>query len=304
MLGRAKKTNDTIPAYMNQLSKRTLCVDTSMLVYKVHSIAVSSVANIHVFSLNPNGRWDKPDEEDIISQFEASMREYISGMLKTGISFIFVIEGKTPDMKTDTHDKRQKQRLERSLLEYPDLERHIKSLRDKYLITRRHIDITISILKEMRCTVLQAEYESEGVCAHLVSQGKAHGVLAEDGDLVMLGCPVMIRKLRSLSLSTGHFEYQGLALVDVLINIGFLSLEHTKDQYIEASHRLQLLCILSGTDYHKGVFRMGIIRIHKMMLDNNCHTYEDVCNVDPRFLDVPYNDILKTLDNNTKYTVL
>lgn len=309
MLGRAKKTNNTIPAYMNQLSKRTLAVDTSMIIYKVNSLAIARVADRWTFE-KVNGSWNKPSDDEVRRSFFICMKEYIGGLIKTGIRFIFVIEGETPEMKKATHEKRHRERMEKSLVQYDDLDKHIKSLKNKYLLSSFHVETTISILKENDCRILQAEYESEGVCAYLVVANKAHGVLSEDGDLVMLGCPIMIRKLRSLSLTTGHFEYQGLALVDILINIGFLSSPaNFKNpawikEYHKATERMKLLCILSGTDYHSGVYRMGIIKIYNLMMQNDCYTFEDVCKVDPRFSSVPYQKIIDTLEDNTKYTII
>lgn len=312
MLGRAKKTNSTIPAYMNQLSKRTLTVDTSMLIYKVNSLTIDKAADRWNFKKDSNGKWDRPPEELVHKLFIPVMKEYVNGLVKTGVRLIFVIEGRTPRMKEATSEKRHRERVERSLVEHEDYDRHIKSLKDKYLLSNFHTEATISILKETKCRILQAEFESEGVCAHLVAIGKAHGVLAEDGDLVMLGCPIMIRKLRALNLDTGHFEYQGLALIDVLINIGFLNVQYSDDgkpifsqeDYKIACDRVKVLCILSGTDYHDGVYRMGIIKIHNLMMENNCYTYDDVCKIDPRFLAVPYEEIIQTLEENKKYTLI
>lgn len=307
MLGRKKKTNNTIPAYMNQLSKRVLAVDTSMLIYKVNSIAIEKVCSTFHFE-HRDGKWNRPSQEDVDEMFSITMKEYIRGLMRTGIRFIFIMEGKIPELKKETHEKRDRERTSRAQCEYDDLESHIKSMKDKYIRSQYHTDITISILKSTPSRILQAEYESEGVCSYLVREGKAHGALSEDGDLVMLGCPVMIRKLRALSLPTGHFEYEGLALVDVLTNIGFLQIERDdpryKEEYEKACKRLQVLCISSGTDYHPGVFRMGILKIHSLMMENDCYTFDDVCRVDPRFSIVPYDQIIQTLEDNKKYTII
>lgn len=304
-LGRQKKTNDKIPAYINQLRGRTLAVDTSMIVYKVNSHSIDEMCRSHRFE-KVNGKWDMPDPSCHQDFFRKCMYEFIQGMKKTGVNFIYVIEGEVPKMKEKTSAKRREERLARSLLEYEDLEQHINSMKDKYLLSDMHKEITIEVLKQLECRVLQAKFESEGVCAHLVKLKKAHGVLADDGDLVMLGCPIMIRKLRSLKLETGHFEYHGLCLMDILINIGFLPEPRKVDdpEYIKACDRLKVLCILSGTDYHSGVYRMGIIKIYNLMMNNDCYTYEDVCNVDARFKDVPFAEIIQTLEDNIQYTVI
>jgi 5'-3' exonuclease len=305
-LGRPKKANDTIPAYLNQLSGRILAVDTSMIVYKVHSRAIDDMCRSYMFLRSEDGRWSRPDPTELMEYFKVSMRSFIEGMRKTQVNFIFVMEGEVPHMKEKTSAKRREDRLQASLIEYDDEQQHIENIKHKYLLSEEHKYATIEILKDLGCKVLQAKYESEGVCDYLVKSKKAHGVLSDDGDLVMLGSPIMIRKLRSLKLETGHFEYHGLCLVDLLINIGFLQEKYRSDHpdYIAACNRLRTLCILSGTDYHPGVFRMGILKIHTLMMEHNCYTYDDVCKVDERFLTVPYHEIISTLDNNTLYTIL
>jgi 5'-3' exonuclease len=305
-LGRDKKSNDKIPAYINQLRDRTLAVDTSMIIYKANSYAIDAMCSMHHFVRGDDGKWDMPDRSNHIEFFRDSITSYINGMKRTGVSFIFVIEGGVPKMKEGTSAKRRQDRLARSLMEYSDLNSHIRSMKDKYLLTEEHQKVTIEVLKELECRVLQAKYESEGVCAHLVRTKRAHGALSDDGDLVMLGCPIMIRKLRSLKLETGHFEYHGLALIDVLLSIGFLSerLRSDHPDYIRACSRLKVLCILSGTDYYDTINRMGIIKIYNLMINNDCYTYEDVCVIDPRFQEIPYYEILKTLEENTEFTVI
>lgn len=304
-LGRARKCDDKIPTYINQLRGRTLAVDTSMIVYKVNSHAIDDMCRCHRFE-NIDGKWDMPDSSCHEVFFRKCMYEFIEGMKKTGVNFIYVIEGDVPKMKEKTSAKRREERHARSLREFENLEDHISSMKDKYMISSMHKTITIEVLKELECRVLQAKFESEGVCAHLVKMKKAHGVLADDGDLVMLGCPIMIRKLRSLKLETGHFEYHGLCLMDILTNIGFIdtTLRMDHPDYIKACDRLKVLCILSGTDYHPGVYRMGIIKVYNLMMKNNCYTFDDVCNVDPRFRDVPFDEIIQTLNDNIQYTVI
>lgn len=303
VIGRPKKINNTIPFYLNQLRGKTLAIDTSMIIYAMNYRAAEDMVERHEFKI-VDGKWDAPDTTAIYPYFQRRMVEYIQCIQRSGIIPIYVMDGKTPPMKEAVHMKRREERDSMKEEYSDDIVEHKRKVVHYFHPEQNHHDLTIQLLKEMECKVLQAEYEAEGVCSYLALNRHCHGILCDDGDAIMYGCPIILRKPRMFNHMTGHMEVEGVAIVDILLSLGFLVSPFSPEQYDLAIKRLQLMCILSGTDYHNGVYKMASCKVHSLMMKHDIHTYEKMCEVDERFKVVPYYEILATLEANTKYTVL
>lgn len=303
VIGRPRKSNDTIPFYLNQLKGKTIAIDTPLIIYAMNYRAAEDIVSSHQFKM-VDGRWDHPDPDLIYPYFIHHMREYIHCIRMTGINPIYVMDGDVPPMKGDIHDKRSLQKENLKSQYDPILAEHKKKVVYYYYPSEKHSQLTISLLQEEGYKVIQAKYEAEGVCAYLALKKYCHGILSDDSDAIMYGCPIILRRPRMLNAMTGHMEIEGIAIIDILVSMEFITIPYTPEQYDAAVNRLRLFCILCGTDYHPGVYNVGASRIHHIMMRHNIHTYEEICAIDERFKDIPYYDILKTLEENTKYTVL
>jgi len=303
VVGRPKKSNDTIPFYLNQLKGKTIAIDTSLIIYAMNYRAAEDIVASHNFQM-VDGRWDHPDPSLIYPRFVYHMREYIHCIRMTGITPIYVMDGDTPPMKKALHEKRNREKESHRQQYDSVLAEHRRKVIYYYYPDDKHSELTVSLLQDEGYKVLRAQYEAEGVCAYLAINKYCHGILSDDSDAIMYGCPIILRRPRMLNSLTGHMEIEGIAIIDILLSMEFLTIPYTPDQYDAAVKRLRLFCILCGTDYYPGVHQMAATRVYKLMMAHNIHTYEEMCAIDERFKEVPYYDILKTLEENTKYTIL
>lgn len=163
---------------------------------------------------------------------------------------IFVFDGKPPEEKYKLIEKRNSAKEEarekyRELQikindnEYEREEKNVLQnemieLKKKFVkLERYHIEIIKRLITAFGESYIDAEGESDQLCAKLVIKKIAYACLSEDMDLFLYGCP---RVLRYLSL---------LNETMVLYNLS----EILKELEISLNDFRQI-CVLSGTDYN------------------------------------------------------
>lgn len=264
--------------------------------------------------------------------FKRYLRAYINKIIDSGVIPIFVIEGKAPDMKMGTVQKRTEMRTSNEtkadvVSKNIDIESFKKKLAYAYMPNQEHVKITIEVLSELNVHVLRAKHEAEGVCAFLVNTPLDHPLhcdcaLTDDYDIFMYGCKAVIRDLRAPdkdsikkanddNIKPGYFECVGYAYRDILYGLGLLPTTSDGEpiavdaqEFAAAHKRFQLLCILSGTDYHENVKNLGPAKIFDKISKNNIQTYEQICELEPKFREIPYYDIIKVLKQNMEFTII
>ena len=169
---------------------------------------------------------------------------------------LFVFDGKPPAEKTQTILKRKRKKEEyitkcrelehringnRDVKEQQYLQSQIDNLRKRCLTIKYHdIEEIKRLLDNYGIQWVVAEGEADILCARLVQTNQAYACLSEDMDLLVYGCP---RVLRYMSLINHNFVIYDIAKITNALDISF--------------HNFQIICILSGTDYNtsrKNVF--------------------------------------------------
>jgi hypothetical protein len=191
-----------------------------------------------------------------------------------------------------------------------------KKLVYSYMPNQEHTHAVIEVLTEMDLPVLRAKHEAEGVCAFLVNTPLNHQfhcacALTDDHDIFMYGCKAVIRDLRAADAKFGNFECVGYSYVDILCTLGLLPYDDmgipmpfTQEEYDIAHRRFQLLCILCGTDYHENVKGLGPSKVLDKILKHKITSYEEICVIEPKFSEIPYDKIMDTLKANMEYTIV
>lgn len=331
MAGRRLKDNasSTQPLLLSFLKGKKVCIEVQGIVHKQTYAAVQRITHSFPYIYVDNMGWAHPPESDVLDMFKIYFRSFAQKILKSGIVPIFILEGKTPPMKMDTVAARRKA-LEDRKKEFESMKK--KTMRSISAISLNefkkaseciyapgssHVAIVKEILSELDITMIQADYEAEGVCAYLVNNPNDSNhcscALIDDYDIFMYGCKGVMRGLRSLkNLTTSgidYFEVEGYSFSDILETLGLiskcsisLSTPIQSDDEI-AIRRFQLICALSSNDYHEGVYGWGPAKIYKLIMKHNIHTYEQICTIEPKFSTVPYQEILGTLKINMGYTL-
>lgn len=298
-LGR-RNENDTDESYfLSNLKGYKIAVEVSSILYKQNWAAINNVVERFPFEyairsgeIAPS--WNRPTIDDIIPMFRIHFRSYVKKILSTGVHPVFILEGDIPPMKKNTSLKRsgmkdaQKDKAHISS-QSTSLTEYKKNLLYSYHPSVIHRDVAKEILLEMKQLVVQAHYEGEGVCAALVSLPKddpyyCSMALVDDYDIFMYGCKAVIRNLRK------NMEIEAYAYNDILSSFGL----HTDEQFT-------MLCILSGSDYAENVPNIGIAKVCDLIKKHKINTYDEICEIQPKFRDIPYHDIVKTLSLNRGY---
>jgi len=172
-------------------------------------------------------------------------------LMSKGLKLVFVFDGKAPELKHGTHEKREslKQEAERKYEEAK--EKGIEEEMGKY--ARQFIRLDSNMIKESKeliealgLTAIQAPSEGEAQAAFIAKKGDAYAVSSQDYDALLFSSPYLIQNLtlaRKRRLPNGSFvaiQPQLIELNDVL-------------KTLDLSHE-QLIClgILVGTDYNPG----------------------------------------------------
>ncbi len=172
--------------------------------------------------------------------------------LEHGIKPIFIFDGKAPEIKRKTWEKRSAIKAEALLkLKEAELtgdEDDIKkyAVRTAILTKEMCADAKI-VIAALGCPILQAPSEGEAQTAHLVKIGKAYASISQDYDNLIFGCPRLIRNLSSEGKrkKPGTLAYEPIKPEMIMLEKVLSNLKLTLEQ-------LQILAIIIGTDYNPG----------------------------------------------------
>jgi hypothetical protein len=222
--------NSIFKTSIQSISGKTIAIDISIYLYKYlnqNSLLENIYLMIHIFKAN-------------------------------NINPIFVFDGKSPIEKWDTLKERYQLRkaAEETYLklkavleaiEIPDSMKKEKIKELNYIkqkttrITKTHIANVKELICAFGCPYIDAPGEADQLCAFLVNSGHAYGCLSDDMDMLLYGCPVIIRNLN---------------LTDATISI-YNTENILKELDMDLEHFRKII-ILTGTDYNKNIHNISI----------------------------------------------
>ena len=178
-------------------------------------------------------------------------------LLSEGIKLVYVFDGKPPELKWKTHERRSGVRdVAKGKYEEAKSEEDIEGMRRYASQLVRLNDEMISeskeLLEAMGIAVVQAPGEGEAEASYLARlRNKAYAVVSQDYDSLLFGAPILIQNLtlaRKKKIVSGWIEiFPEMIELDRVLNLLEINLD-------------QLIClgILVGTDYNpKGIPRIG-----------------------------------------------
>lgn len=207
-----------------------------------------------------------------------SFTEYLD---KNNFKPIFVFDGKPPDIKKYTIQKRKKDKdkaqkkvdkfkeeletiysLEETTSDEKQLEQIqkdkiqiknniIKFSKRTVKLTKKHTKIAQDLFDFLNLTYVHIDKEADYICANLVKNGVADACLSNDYDLLAFQCPVI---LRDLNIFTHSVEIIFLDNVCDMMKIN-------KDQ-------LTYLNIMNGCDYSLPIQDYKLSYIHSLFIDD------------------------------------
>lgn len=177
--------------------------------------------------------------------------------LKAGMKPIYVYDGRPPELKKQTIEKRMEKRTEaailyRQALEEGRIEEARKYAQQAATLDEYIVESSKKLISLMGLPVIQAPCEGEAQAAYMTQKGDVYASASQDMDSLLFGSPRLIRNLSIVGRRKlpGRKEY--VDVVPELIHLEKLlnALKITREQLIDIG-------ILIGTDYWEGVKGVG-----------------------------------------------
>lgn len=180
-----------------------------------------------------------------------------SKLRDANIKPVFIFDGKPPEMKRDTLDKRKESKQDAARkYEIAKDEGNIEDMK-KYAqgtsrITPQILEESKKLLDLMGIPYVQAESEAEAQAAFMVIRGDADLVGSQDYDSFLFGAENVVRNLGSSGKRKvpGKKAYTAITPEHISLSESLANLDLTREQLIDLS-----ICI--GTDFNEGIYRVG-----------------------------------------------
>jgi flap endonuclease-1 len=176
-------------------------------------------------------------------------------MLEAGLQPVFIFDGKPPELKQATNEKRRAQRDEAEQ-KFQEAQR-IGDTQAAYKYARaaaRPDEVIIQsaqdLLTAMNIPYLTAPSEGEAQAAHMVTKGDVTYAASQDYDTLLFGAPTF---LRNLTVS-GKRKFQGRT---IQVQPEIIHLKDLLSGLALTHEELIQIAILTGTDFNPGVSGIG-----------------------------------------------
>lgn len=230
---------------ISDLKGKILCVDAFNTLYQF----LSTVRQ-------PDGTPLMDKKRNVTSHLSGLFYRNVN-LLSQGIKLVYVFDGKPPEQKLKTHQKRSESRdsykekyeVAKSEEDFEGMKRYGSQL---IRLNSEMIEESKQLLEAMGIAVVQAPGEGESEAAYLTKiKEEVYSSVSQDYDSLLFGTPKLIRNLtlaRRRKTQTGWVEVKPEIIeLDKILNILEINLD-------------QLIClgILIGTDYNpKGIPGIG-----------------------------------------------
>ena len=208
-----------------------------------------------------------------------------TSLMEVGLKLVFVFDGKAPDIKKKTWEKRALVKEKAALkLKEAEIAGDINEM--KKLSAR-----TAILTKEM----VQAPSEGEAQTAYMVKMGNAYASISQDYDNLIFGCSTLIR---NLSIEGKRKKIGKIGFLKVKPEIIYLN--EVLDNLGVSQDQLIIMAILSGTDYNPGGIKgIGPKKSLKLLKDYGLNYEEIFKQVDwnKHWPDLSWNKIFDTIKN-------
>ncbi|MFA4953288.1 MAG: flap endonuclease-1 [Candidatus Pacearchaeota archaeon] len=229
---------------ISSLKGRIICVDAFNTLYQF----ISTIRQ-------QDGTPLMDDEKRITSHLSGIFYRNVA-LLSDGIRLVYVFDGKSPELKRKTHEKREgikelaKEKYEEAKQE-EDLELMRRYSSQLARLDEEMIRESKELLEAMGIIVVQAPSEGEAEASYLAKKNEVYAVASQDYDSLLFGAPILIQNLtlaRKRKTFSGWVEIKPeLIELEKVLNYHEINLD-------------QLICIgiLAGTDYNpKGIPGIG-----------------------------------------------
>ena len=230
----------------------------------------------------PDGRPLTNSEGKITSHLMGLFSRTIK-LMEHGIKPVFVFDGKPPELKYRTTEKRRaiKEKAAEKLKaaeKAGDLEAIRKYAQQTTRLTGDMISEAKELLRALGIPVIQALADGEAMAAILANKGSVWAVASQDYDALLYGSP---RLIRNLTISQRRKVAGTRSTVQIKPEV--IDLNETLQHHEISREDLVNAAILIGTDFNAGVRGVGPKTSLKIIKEGRIEDYHDLV---PRHLDV------------------
>ena len=175
-----------------------------------------------------------------------------TSLMEQGLRLVFVFDGKAPEIKRKTWEKRWSAKTEASIRlkeaeEKGDLDEMRKFAPRTAVLSKEMINDAKRVIEALGLPIVQAPSEGEAQTAYLVKKGDAFASVSQDYDNLIFGCPLLIRNLSIV----GRQKKIGKAAYKT-VKPEIINLKKVLDHLEINLSQLRALAVLMGTDYNPG----------------------------------------------------
>ncbi len=222
-----------------------------------------------------------------------------TSLMEQGLKLVFVFDGKPPEIKRQTQEKRKEIKIQASLkLQEAEEAGNIADMK-KFAartarLTQEMTNDTKDIIRAFGLPIVQAPSEGEAQAAFMVQQGDAYASVSQDYDNLIFGCPRMVKNLSIAGKrrKTGTLAYITVKPEMILLDEVLEELELTREQLV-------VLAILVGTDYNpKGIKGIGQKKGLKLVKESaDFPTLFEQVGWDEQYPDLSWKEVYDTIVN-------
>ncbi len=224
---------------------------TSLKKLSGKSIALDAYNILYQFLATIRG----PDGRPLMDR-RGRVTSHLSGLffrtlnfLQEGIKPVYVFDGRPPEMKKETIEKRmmyreEASRLYASALEAGDLEAARRYAQRAATLESYMVESSIELLKAMGVPYVMAPAEGEAQAAYMAIKGSVYASASQDMDSLLFGSPRLVRNLSIVGRRKLPRRNEYVEVEPEIIHLQKLleTLEITREQLID-------IALLIGTDY-------------------------------------------------------
>jgi len=175
-----------------------------------------------------------------------------TSLMEQGLKMVFVFDGKAPEIKRKTWEKRTQTKKEASLkLKEAEEAGNIIEMRKfaarTAILTKDMVDDAKNVIGALGLPIVQAPSEGEAQTAYMVKKGDAYASVSQDYDNLIFSCPLLVR---NLSIAGKRKKKDKFGFESVKPEL--ISLKDVLDNLEIDLDRLIVMAILTGTDYNPG----------------------------------------------------
>jgi flap endonuclease-1 len=222
-----------------------------------------------------------------------------TSLMEQGLKLVFVFDGKAPEIKKKTWEKRTEIKRQASLKlleaeEAGNLEDMRKFASRTVILSSEMIEDAKRVIQALGLPIVQAPSEGEAQTAYMVKKEDAYASISQDYDNLIFNCTRLIKNLTIAGKrkKTGTLGYQ-------TIKPEMITLEDVLKELDLNLNQLIIVAILAGTDYNPaGIKGIGPKKALKLVKSGgtNEEIFKEV-KWDEEYPDLEWEKVFNTIKN-------